>query len=961
MENWKNDKASSCGRIKIRNLILALASSFVVSVLAGCNSSQEYTVEFNGNGGTLVSGDTTQTISKAEDIVEPTFERRGYSFDGWDTPIETIVESTKINAEWKIESYRINYHLDGGINDVSNPSYFNIASGSVALKGASKVGYTFDYWSDANGKKITTISTSEAKSIDLYANYKATGYSITYNMNGGTSLTYMPTTYNIETGANIPNLTRTGYTFKGWSAFQSGTDAKLDYSISKGKYGDVKLYAVFEANKYVITFNVNGGDALISNTQEVTYDSSYSLPATSKMGYTFCGWVNGSMPVSQTGTWSIANNVTLVASWTLNKYTIQYDLNGGTNNSQNKKSYTYEDNTFVINEPTRVGYTFVGWTGSCGETPVKNVTISKGTIGNKTYTANWEANHYTITLDANGGTVSESEIDAVYDSAFSLPIPTRTGYEFKGWKDSSTGATVSGGTYTYAKNISLTANWEVILYPLSFDLNGGSSPSALPNGYTVEDEISIPDPTRAGCIFIGWTGSCGETPTKGITIQSGSTGDKTYTANWEAISYSLSFDLDDGTSPSALPAGYTVEDEISIPDPTRTGYTFVGWTGSCGETPTKGITVQSGSTGDKTYTANWEANLNVLTVTSMDDTRGTVSVTKGSGYTDEEITVEAAPIGDCVFKGWYNGSDLVSKDNPCTFTMPSEDYALSAKFFTKAEAEEEVAEATRRKALAIDPVVSADGKTLTYGLYPQTHVSDTDTIASLNELTAAESNGWYLLDGVYYAKKSANPYSSNYKFDDGTTIVSDTTYWFRCEPIEWKILSSADGTYSVVSSALLDAHRYDDSSNNYKDSEIREWLNGTFYNTAFALGNDHIETTEVDNSASTTGSSNSYACANTNDNVYLLSYKDYANTAYFADSSMRGCKTTDWADASGVIYNAYTMFGYYLTRSPSRKSSTQCWYVNSSGNISDYYDFYNWLYFVHCSHFGVRPGLSLTI
>ena len=81
------------------------------------------------------------------------------------------------------------------------------------------------------------------------------------------------------------------------------------------------------------------------------------------------------------------------------------------------------------------------------------------------------------------------------------------------------------------------------------------------------------------------------------------------------------------------------------------------------------------------------------------------------------------------------------------------------------------------------PILSEDGKTVTYGLYPQTNVDDPDLVSALDKLTNAESNGWYLYNNEYYAKVSATPYDSNYKFDNGTTIVSDTTYWFKCEPI----------------------------------------------------------------------------------------------------------------------------------------------------------------------------------
>ncbi len=253
----------------------------------------------------------------------------------------------------------------------------------------------------------------------------------------------------------------------------------------------------------------------------------------------------------------------------------------------------------------------------------------------------------------------------------------------------------------------------------------------------------------------------------------------------------------------------------------------------------------------------------------------------------------------------------------------------------------------------ITPVFNSDDNTVTYGLYPQTHVADDRLISSLNELTTAESNGWYFYDGSNYAKKSAKPLESNYTFSDGTKIVSGTKYWFKCEPITWDILASNDGTYSLVTHSLLDVHRYNDSydgtkddayANNYEKSEIREWLNGAFHDSAFALDDSLIQTVTVDNSAATTGSStNQYACDNTEDKVYLLSAQDYENADYWQ------CKVTDWAKAN----YAWSDRGYW-TRSPYSESSNSALYVgHDDGNL--YIDK------VYYSGYCVRPAITIKV
>ena len=252
------------------------------------------------------------------------------------------------------------------------------------------------------------------------------------------------------------------------------------------------------------------------------------------------------------------------------------------------------------------------------------------------------------------------------------------------------------------------------------------------------------------------------------------------------------------------------------------------------------------------------------------------------------------------------------------------------------------------------PVFKDDRTQVKYGLYPQTNVSDSSLVSALNALTTPESNGWYLYDGDYYAKVSATPNSSSYKFDNGTTIVSGTTYWFKCEPITWNVLNNNNDEYYIVSSVLLDTHCYYNSTstrtidgqtvyaNNYKYSDIRTWLNADFYNSAFALGNDYIQTTTVDNSAATTNStSNSYACANTEDKVFLPSYQDYINSSYGFSTSTgstntRYCKTTDWARARGAWYStssSYLYNGYYWTRSPDSGYPYGAWLVRDDGRL----------------------------
>lgn len=493
-------------------------------------------------------------------------------------------------------------------------------------------------------------------------------------------------------------------------------------------------------------------------------------------------------------------------------------------------------------------------------------------------------------------------------------------------------------------------------YAVTFDSNGGS----LVPSQIVEkgDKVTKPeDPTRNGYDFVNWTYQGEEWSFIDCVV----TEDMTLVANWSIITYNITYELNGGTNSSSNPSTYTVEDTITLADPSKTGYSFAGWT--LNDEPIS--TIQAGTYGNLTLVATWSINSYNVTVTSSDTSKGTVS---GSGTYEynSQVTVVATPATDCYFKGWYSDSELTAKVSDkasYSFTMSTSDVSLYAEFWTQAEKEEEE---TWNKNHGVIPVVDVTNNQITYGLYPQTVVDDSDLLTALNALDDTyinSDNGWYLYNNEYYAKVTATPYESSYLFDNGNTIVSGTTYWFLCEPITWDILSNSDGQYYLLSDVLLDAHRYDDSSNNYANSEIRSWLNDDFYSSAFALESSYIQTTSVDNSASTTNSSsNSYACENTNDKIFLPSYKDYLNSSYgfstsTGSSTTRYCQTTDYARARGAYYStnsSYLYNGWYWTRSPLSNLSEGAWNVGYGGSLSSSGH-------IRFTNRSVRPSLSLFI
>ena len=213
---------------------------------------------------------------------------------------------------------------------------------------------------------------------------------------------------------------------------------------------------------------------------------------------------------------------------------------------------------------------------------------------------------YKFDLNGNGGIFERSEI-TVIDGKVNLPTPVRSGYTFNGYtasKDGTVEYNVSNVDIYNINSKTLYAKWNIETYKINYDLNGGTLDNIV-SEYNVENDITLGVPTRTGYTFVGWTGTGISTATKNVTINKGSTGNRSYTANWTPTNYTITYNSNGGTI-SGQKTSYNIESEsFELVTPTRTGYTFVGWTGTGISTATKNVTINKGSTGNRSYTANW--------------------------------------------------------------------------------------------------------------------------------------------------------------------------------------------------------------------------------------------------------------------------------------------------------------------------------------------------------------------
>ena len=486
-------------------------------------------------------------------------------------------------------------------------------------------------WLDGNGNSYEPGASVPADVTELTVQWTAPTYAVTLHTNGGTINSGNVTEYTYGVGATLPtDVTRTGYTFKGWYDNENLTGSPVT-AIGGAETGNKEYWAKWEINQYTITFDTNGGSEIAPITQD--YGTEITVPDNpTRKGYTFKGWdkeIPETMP---------ADNITVKAQWGINQYTITFDTNGGSKIAPITQDYGTAITAPA--DPTRKGYTFKGWDKEIPETmPAENITVK----------AQWEINQYTITFDTNGG----SEIAPItqdYGTEITAPDnPTRKGYTFKGW-DKEIPETMP------AENITVKAQWEINQYTITFDTNGGSEIAPITQDYGTK--ITVPaDPTRKGYTFKGWDKEIPETmPAENITVK----------AQWEINQYTIAFDTNGGSEIDSITQDYGTE--ITAPDnPTRKGYTFKGWDKEIPETmPAENITITARwkdtekPTGEIIIGTNkWNEFLNKLTfgIFFKDTQEVTINAVDNSGVvfvsylvTDKELS--EAELNSLVFRAY---------------------------------------------------------------------------------------------------------------------------------------------------------------------------------------------------------------------------------------------------------------------------------------------------------------------
>ena len=470
---------------------------------------KQYKLTFNANGGTVSPGYAVVDYCATCDTFPTPTWTSAHTFNGWYT---ARTGGTKVTAPWKctgnktiyaqwtVKQYKLTFNAAGG---KVTPAYVmtDYCATYGTLPTPTKSGYLFGGWytDTSGGGELVTEMTKCTGNKTVYALWLTTGGDANWARQGNGTLrsgaigdseeTWLQTTvsgpgsigfwwmssseenydkliFSID-GVEKANISGYDYDEDRWlwnrmDVTGAGTHTlrwtyrKDDTGLDGYDQGFVKGVE-WTVKQYKLTYNANGG-SVSPASKMVGYCKTYgTLPTPTWAGHTFQGWFTAKSGGTQvTAETKCTGNVTIYAQWKVNQYKLSFDANGGTVSPASKMlDYCATCDSFPT--PTWGGHTFNGWfTARSGGT---KVTAPWKCTGNKTLYAQWTVKQYTVTFNANGGTVSPASQKVNYCATYSLPTPTWSGHTFKGWYTAKTGGTKVTSPAKCTGNVTLYARW----------------------------------------------------------------------------------------------------------------------------------------------------------------------------------------------------------------------------------------------------------------------------------------------------------------------------------------------------------------------------------------------------------------------------------------------------------------------------------------------------------------------
>lgn len=417
----------------------------------------KYTITYYNQEGTQTLAHTPTTFDVLTPVTLTLYQtkRDGYLFKAWMsgangegevvTSISGVTNQT-VYACWEPINYSLTYKLNGGTYSGNTEISYTIDNAPLLLTSdnVSRTGYTFDGWYQNEEKYTgraplnggvsgTDTNGKPTMRFELTAKWNRNEYDLTFDENGGSAVD--DATYNIDSEiTQMPQTSRTGYTFLGWYATINGEEKKFE-SISKADYGNLVLKAKWELIQYEITYI----GAELANTS-FDYETNITLTVPTKENYSFGGWYRdenySGEAVETIAASTLAESIKVYAKWIPNTYKLTFDANGG-NISQTTQSYTYGEVAEFAKRPYLAHYDFLGWYYDQEGTEPYGERIEVENSGNHTLYAKWKPTDYTISYDLYYGDFPEgTDVPTTYNietSVQSLPTPVREGYTFGLW------------------------------------------------------------------------------------------------------------------------------------------------------------------------------------------------------------------------------------------------------------------------------------------------------------------------------------------------------------------------------------------------------------------------------------------------------------------------------------------------------------------------------------------------
>ena len=627
-----------------------------------------YQINYELNGGILEEGYDT-TYNKLDEIILPIPQKHGYKFLGWfekedfsDNKVDKITKGTesdlKFYAKWELQTYKIEYVLNGGTLVEIAKKEFTIES-SFELLNPEKRGYNFLGWyenEDFFGDKIEKIEFNSVNDRKLYAKFEAIDYLVSYELNGGENPNDAIKTYNVSKDFILPVPTRTGYRFLGWFDNDKFTGEVVTIIKENTIIDDVKYYAKWIV-EYTITYVLDGGTISSKAEKEYITTENINLRTPEKEGYKFLGWYNNKdftgETVEEIAIGSVGNK-TFYAKW-IQIFTITYNLGGGTNPADAPTSYVFGSEV-VLPIPTKNGYRFVNWYTTSdfqSSTIVKGITSTD--TGDKVLYAKY-TDLYEIKYNLDGGKLPEDAVKGyVITDEVILPIPTKENYDFDGWymKADLSGDKVTEIKFGTTGAKEYFAKWKryyKIIYSTPADTLFGSDKVEKQYG---DKPLNLSIPTRNGYHFGGWYEKDDFSGEAVTVLKSGTLVDVTYYAKWYQV-YPLSFTLNGGSFKESVPNTYISGQEFILPIPEKNGSVFEGWYTSYDFTGSKVTKIEVGATGMKKFYAHWIKGASI-TYELDGGTNHRDAVTQYSGK--EAVTLLKPTKENYEFVGWYEKND----------------------------------------------------------------------------------------------------------------------------------------------------------------------------------------------------------------------------------------------------------------------------------------------------------------